>query len=760
MQVLVADDDRSVREALVQILQRRGHEVSQSASGEEALAAWRKSAFPLLLLDLLMPGTSGLDVCRTIRQMPGGADVVIVVVTACDRQDDLQAVLEAGASDYLTKPIDFHLLEVRLAIAERHVEAVEARRHVEAQLRETHDRLELASRGANDGLWEGRADEQGNWKSPQTRVWYSPRFKEILGYRDDEFPDMLGSWLSHLHPDDYGAATAALEDHLESRLPFDATYRVRTKSGSYRWIRGIGQATWDEQGRPVRMAGSMRDVTGRVRLDHFRMGQLRMFEKLLRGASVEDLMDTLADTVESQFDDAHCVISVAPSPGRTPYLAAPSLSGEQIEALDRVFRSKDHRSADARPEQLAQGCVVAGLTVVARVPLAAGGDECFGCVNILMREPRGLLTSQLDLLEIVAHLAAGVVQRRNTEHALRASEERWRSLVASAPDIILIVDAQRRIQFINQVLPGYSRAQVLGQDVLHYVSEKYRRPLREALEQVFATGQSSNLELAGAGADGATAWYATRLGPIREGGRVTRATLITTDISNRRQMEQNLREEQQLLKQLLDLHERDRKVIAYEIHDGLVQDMTGAQMHLEAYREFRQSDFKKAEENLQRAMNLMRASVAEGRRLINGLRPPILDELGIVAAIEHLVEETRREISRVDFRHDLDQAEAAPPLENAVFRIVQEALANVRHHSGADRVRVELDQIGDRLRIEVRDWGVGFDPDKTPGERFGLRGVRERTRLLGGIMSIRSAPGKGTRIVVDLPMYPSTPSIY
>ena len=87
-----------------------------------------------------------------------------------------------------------------------------------------------------------------------------------------------------------------------------------------------------------------------------------------------------------------------------------------------------------------------------------------------------------------------------------------------------------------------------------------------------------------------------------------------------------------------------------------------------------------------------------------------------------------------------------------IYRIVQEGLSNARNHSKSKKIRVSLKQRGDRLRIEICDWGVGFDPTIVHGEHFGLEGIRERTRLLGGECSIESKAGKGTRIMVELPV--------
>jgi signal transduction histidine kinase len=93
-----------------------------------------------------------------------------------------------------------------------------------------------------------------------------------------------------------------------------------------------------------------------------------------------------------------------------------------------------------------------------------------------------------------------------------------------------------------------------------------------------------------------------------------------------------------------------------------------------------------------------------------------------------------------------------PILENAIYRICQEGLANACKHSHSDRVRIRLSQIEDRIRIEIRDWGDGFDPSHVQENRFGLIGIRQRVRLLGGRHRIQSAPAKGTRLTVELPI--------
>ena len=145
-------------------------------------------------------------------------------------------------------------------------------------LRVSEERLELVIQGSHDGFWDGQVLPDEPWSSPRTPVWWSPRVKTMLGYTDEEFPDILESWASRLHPEDAGRVFAALTAHIERRDPYDVEYRLLTKSGEYGWFRARGQAVWDETGRMTRMAGSLRDVTDRKQVED----ALRQNEQLLQ----------------------------------------------------------------------------------------------------------------------------------------------------------------------------------------------------------------------------------------------------------------------------------------------------------------------------------------------------------------------------------------------------------------------------------------------------------------------------------------------
>jgi len=153
----VVEDDGAIRAIVTEVLAERGHEVSVMEEAEEALALLHRNHYLIMLLDWLLPGIDGLELCRRVRQRRDGDASVIVVTTArVAVGDELTAVLDAGAGDYLAKPFDLRLLEVRLTVAERHVAAIQARRRAEAALRDTW-RMQAARRWAmcTGGRWLG-----------------------------------------------------------------------------------------------------------------------------------------------------------------------------------------------------------------------------------------------------------------------------------------------------------------------------------------------------------------------------------------------------------------------------------------------------------------------------------------------------------------------------------------------------------------------------------------------------------------------------
>lgn len=207
------------------------------------------------------------------------------------------------------------------------------------------------------------------------------------------------------------------------------------------------------------------------------------------------------------------------------------------------------------------------------------------------------------------------------------------------------------------------------------------------------------------------------------------------------------------LRHLVLQGEQDRKILAYEIHDGVLQDLVGAKMMIESLI----GDLEVGEPveagELERVRDLLGKAVAEGRRLLRQLRPLVIDDRDFATAISYLIQEFAAHDA---FQVNYQQRGNLPPLDdvarNALFRILQESLTNAQRHSGVDRALVQIETHDQQLVVTIQDEGVGFDRNQVPRDRWGLLSIEDRARIAGGNATIRSTPGQGTVIHVRLPI--------
>jgi diguanylate cyclase (GGDEF)-like protein/PAS domain S-box-containing protein len=246
--VLVVDDNENNREMLARRLARSGYAVSVADGARNLHARIRDEEIDLVLLDIEMPGITGLDALVALRQLYSAVRLPVIMVTARDQSDDVVRALELGANDYLTKPVDFPVALARVGTHLSHMRAEQA-------LRTSEERYALATRGANDGLWD--------WNLRDNLIYLSSRWKSMLGYADDEIgEDPDDEWFGRIHEGDREKVRQCVADHLDGRTPhFETEARMLHKDGVFRWMLTRGLMIRDETGRPRRMAGSQSDIT-------------------------------------------------------------------------------------------------------------------------------------------------------------------------------------------------------------------------------------------------------------------------------------------------------------------------------------------------------------------------------------------------------------------------------------------------------------------------------------------------------------------
>src|SRR6266700_88569 len=246
--ILIVDDNEMNRDMLARRLERKGYVIQVAESARSLLERLREEPVDLVLLDVEMPEISGLDALQTLRGCYSPIQLPIIMVTAKDQSEDIVKALDLGANDYLTKPIDFPVALARIRTQVAHKKAEEA-------LLVSEERYALAAQGANDGLWD--------WNLVDNAIYFSPRWKIMLGYQESEIGNCPEEWLDRIHVADRERVKDEIAAHQRGLTPhFESENRVQHKDGSFRWMLSRGLAVRDASGKVLRMAGSQTDITG------------------------------------------------------------------------------------------------------------------------------------------------------------------------------------------------------------------------------------------------------------------------------------------------------------------------------------------------------------------------------------------------------------------------------------------------------------------------------------------------------------------
>jgi PAS domain S-box-containing protein len=552
----------------------------------------------------------------------------------------------------------------------------------------------------------------GSWQLDVAsgELTYSDEAPRVAGTVRDDSPADLSSLFRYIAPDSAPALRAAVDRALATGEGYNLDVEILRRDGERRWIRTSGRAEVAE-GRTVRLYGAFQDI------DALKRGEAKLREQ---GDWLRLAMDAgqLAAWRWNPRDDR--LIVEYRSAGFNPGITFGATLEEDLETIvpedrDRVRAAHLRTVQSGEPMEYELGAFD-----------SAGARRWLRARLIRAVTPEG---------PVVIGTSFDVTERRNGEDALRASEAMLRSVADSSPDFIAILDRELRISFVNRRLRGQAPEQFIGLSAADHAADPEAVAAR--LRGVLATGRPIRFELRGAREDGGEAVYEHRVGPVRDGERVTGVIVYTTDITERRALE----------REILEISNREQRRIGSDLHDGLGQELTGIALLLASLtRSVRRGASPRAAD-LRELAALVSGAIEQTRTLARGLSPVALDGGGLVHALRALVARARemygldvRFRSRISPRVTLDAAATGH-----LYRIAQESLTNAARHAGARTVLVQLHVRGRRVALGVSDDGRGLVPGA--GSGFGLKIMRYRANMLGGELLIGPRlNGKGTRV--------------
>lgn len=340
---------------------------------------------------------------------------------------------------------------------------------------------------------------------------------------------------------------------------------------------------------------------------------------------------------------------------------------------------------------------------------------------------------------------------------LFVSGERYRSIFENAHDAIWLQDMDGNVMAANEAsskMTGYGLSDLIGMNVRAFLPEaslEVARNVRQKLLQGEPIEHSYDQRFVRK--DGTEVFLRLSTSLVLENGRPSAFQHIARDTTEEKRMQENL---EFYLKEATEAQEEERKRISRELHDETIQEMVVLSQRLDMLssksRDLSERDRSEIEKLYQDTVEIIRGV----RRLSQDLRPAALDRLGLTAALEWLISDIKEYTSiEIEITVTGEKRRLSEQEELILFRITQEALRNAWRHSEATKIAVNVEFTPETIRIIVSDNGKGFNPPKSMGDlakdgKLGLAGMQERARLIGGVMSLKSVPGEGTEIMVEL----------
>ncbi|MGD9891271.1 MAG: PAS domain S-box protein [Dehalococcoidia bacterium] len=633
------------------------------------------------------------------------------------------------------------------------------------------ERLALVLQATHDGIWD--------WDLRTNQVYFSSRWKSMLGYDEHAIPGRFDAWQTLVHPDDHDEAMAQIAAHLAGETPFyQFEHRLRHKDGSYRWILARGMSLRDDSGQAYRMVGSHTDMTERRHVEERlreREAQYRgIFEATTDGVVLTDLYTERLLDVNPAFCRMHGYTReelVGAHPSLFIHPDSAHLFREYVDAVTDG-RTYQCQAVDIRKDGSLVPVEVHGGGFIFRGKRCILGIvrditdrvEAYQLLEQRVAERTRELSTLLDVsrtvastldvgdlfgiildqLKVVAdYSGASVLTRDGDDFVLREARPR---VDRSAGVIGLRFPMQPNMPLVDVLA---RRESIIVADVLDDApyAVAYRAAVGERMAMPFFSQVRSWLAVPMMLGDQVTGILS--LIHDQPGFYTPRHAELASAIANQAAVALENATLYERAQSLAVLEERQR--LARDLHDSVTQSLFSLSMISDAVPKLLDRRPDVARERLARLNELAHGALAEMRALLFELRPESLEREGLVAALE-------KQIAAMKARHQLvvtaamtTEPELSLEGKEALYRIAQEALHNTVKHAQAAHVELRLTAGDDGVCLEVEDDGIGFDPSVVFPGHLGQQSMRERAERLGGAVLVRSAPGDGTCVRALIP---------
>jgi PAS domain S-box-containing protein len=582
-------------------------------------------------------------------------------------------------------------------------------------------------------------------------TYVSGQIERMLGYTPEELMGDPTLWERLIHPDDrdrvvgteVDVARAAERPGALEGLLLATEYRMVARDGRVVWFRDEASFLPSEGDAPL-MQGLLLDITERKEAEERLRETNEALQTLIKSSPLAIVALDLEGIVTRWNPAAERIFGW--TEGEAVGRRAPWVPDE---------RRPDHEALMAR---LRSGQVLSGVE--------AARFRKDG-IPIQIRISAAPVKDADGTVVGVTSLIADITEQKAAEEALQQSEAMAAGVVESSVDCIVVMDHQGRIVEFNPAAEGtfgHSRDEMLGRKVAELMPARYRDRHAAGVIRLVSTGESrilgNRIELSGLRADGTE--FPAELTITRVARKEPPQFIgVLRDITERKRSEEEVRrtlerlrrtdeERRRLLSRVVAAQEEERRRIAGEIHDDSVQVMSAVGIRLDMLHRYVQEEAQvRVVEELQRTV---RTAVERLRQLMFELRPPALDRDGLVAAVRQYLDRAQEEDGLAFTLENRLLDEPDPPTRLALYRVVQEAVTNVRKHAEATSASVTIDQREGGTVVTVTDDGVGFEAsEESPPGHLGLSAMREHAEIAGGRLSIRSRPGAGTTVEVWVP---------